>query len=486
MIVRRRWLVLATLALVQFVIVTDTTIVNVALPSIGADIGLGTAGIAWVVNAYLLAAGGLLLLGGRLADLLGRRRMFLAGATLFGAASVGCALAPTAGVLVAARAVQGVGEALAAPAALSILALIFPEPADRARALGIWGGLAGLGATLGVTLSGLLVTGWGWRAIFWINVPFVVAALFCLPLLLQSSPGAGSTEAGNRPGRVEPARVDWIGPVTLTAGMVALVQGLIAAQRADVDSPAVWALVLVGAALLAGFALVERRHPEPLVPLRFFANKTRLVANLLSVLVVGPMASMFLLLTLYQQQVLGRSALQTGLAYLPFCVSFVAAVFASVGLMHRIGIIQTTVAAFGVAAGGMLLLLRIDPAGSFWGQVLPASLVLAVGFGLVMPPLQSAAMHGLSELNAGLGAGVQTAGQSLGTALGVALALLITVQVGQVADAAGDAQVLGTRVAFGASAAALALGLGLAAFALRIPGTDRSPAPVPQTQPARA
>ena len=462
MIAERRWLVLATLALVQFVIVTDTTIVNVALPSIGADVGLGTAGLTWVVNAYLLAAGGLMLMGGRLADLLGRRRMFLAGAVVFGMASVGCALAPDGRTLVAARALQGVGEALASPAALSILTLLFPAPADRARALGIWGGLAGLGATLGVTLSGVLVTVWGWRAVFWVNVPFVLAAVVLLPVLLKLAPSGGGPPAARR-------RVDLGGPLTLTAGLVAVVHGLIGAQHSAVTAPTVWAPVLLGAGLLTAFLLIERRHPDPLVPLSFFAHRTRLAANALSALVVGPMASMFLLLTLYQQDVLGRSALQTGLAYLPFCVVFVAAVFASVALTSRVGIIRATGTAFAVAALGMVLLLRLDPAGGFWGQLLPATLVLAVGFGLAMPPLQTAAMSGLSELDAGLGAGVQTAVQSLGNAVGVALALLVSVQVAQAAGGSAAAMAAGTRSAFAASAGALALGLVLTLVALRVP-----------------
>ncbi|GAA1428074.1 DHA2 family efflux MFS transporter permease subunit [Microlunatus lacustris] len=467
MIAERRWLVLATLALVQFVIVTDTTIVNIALPSIGADIGLGTGGLTWVVNAYLLTAGGLLLMGGRLADLLGRRRMFLAGTVLFGLASVGCALAPDARTLVAGRALQGVGEALASPAALSILALLFPAPADRARALGIWGGLAGLGATLGVTLSGVLVTFWGWRSVFWINVPFVLAALVCLPLLLKVAPdGRDGATSGRRP------RVDLGGPLTLTAAMVAVVHGLVAAQRAAVTSVSVWGPVLAGMVLLAAFVVLERRHPDPLVPLRFFAHRTRVAANGLSVLVVGPMASMFLLLTLYQQDVLDRSALQTGLAYLPFCVVFVAAVFASVALTGRVGVPAATATAFAVASLGMLLLLRLDPAGGFWGQLLPATLVLAVGFGLAMPPLQAAAMSGLSEGDAGLGAGVQTAVQSLGNAVGVAVALLVSVQVAQAAGGTAAGVAAGTRAAFGASAVALLLGLVLTLVTLRLPAGE--------------
>lgn len=455
MITERRWAVLAVLALVQFVIVTDTTIVNVALPSIGSDLGLDRAGLAWVINGYLIAAGGLLLLGGRLADLLGRRRMFLVGAACFGLASIGCAVAPNGPFLIAARALQGAGEAVASPAALSILVVIFPTPEDRARALGIWGGLAGLGATLGVTLSGVLVTGLGWRSIFWINLPFVLAALVLLPRLLRSAPADAATGQRGQ-------RVDFGGAITVTAGMTALVHGLVAAQDHGLAAPQVWAPVVGGLLLVGACGLIGARHPHPLVPPRFFADRTRVAANLASALVVGPMASMFLLLTFYQQQTLGRSALQTGLAYLPFCVVFVAGVFASVALVDRLGSARTTAVAFAVAASGMLLLLRLDPAGGLWGQLLPATLVLAVGFGLALPPLQSAAMHGLPEGDVGLGAGVQTAVQSLGAALGVAVALVLA---GRLALGTGDAA--GLRAAFVGSSVALGLGLLLALTVLR-------------------
>lgn len=470
MITQRRWSVLALLALVQFVIVTDTTIVNVAVPSIGGEFALGTDGIAWVLNAYLVAAGGLLLMGGRLADLLGRRRLFLAGALLFGVASVGCAVAPTAEVLIAARGLQGVGEALASPAALSIIALIFPEPEDRARALGIWGGLAGLGATVGVTVSGVLVTFVGWRAIFWVNLPFVLVAVLALPAILKET---ATTSAATHP-RPERHRVDVGGAVTLTAGMIAVVHGLIAAQRGGLFNPAAWVPLVGGIILLAACAIIETRHPHPLVPLRFFANRTRVVANGLSVLVVGPMASMFLLLTLYQQQTLRRTALQTGLSYVPFCILFVAAVFGSVLLMSRIGLTATSTTAFVVGCLGMLLLMRVGGSGGFLGEVLPATLVLAIGFGLAMPPLQSAAMHGLSDRDAGLGAGVQTAVQSLGNAVGVALALLVSVQVTHRLAAAGDSVAAGwgIRASFGASAVALALGAALTLLFLRTPSHD--------------
>lgn len=454
MITNRPWMLLAALALVQFVIVTDTTIVNVALPRIGDDLDIGIAGLAWIVNAYLLSAGGFLLLGGRLADLLGRRAIFLLGAILFGCASIGCAVAPNAGMLILFRALQGIGEALASPAALSIIAMAFTDQTERVKALGIWGGLAGLGATVGVTASGVLVTFVGWRAIFWINVPFVLVATILTPLLVRSTPRMHESAHRADPG----------GALTLTLGMVGVVQAIIAAQHSPLGSPLVWLPAFVGVAMLVAFVLIEYHHPRPLVPLQFFTSRTRLLANLLSALTVGPMAAMFILLTLYQQDQLHRTALQTGLSYLPFCVVFVAAVFGSVALIERLGAAATSTTAFGAAVIGMALLLRLDPAGEFWGQLLPATLLLAIGFGLAMPPLQTAALSGLSESDAGLGSGVQTTTQSLGNGFGVAIALLVSVHVG-----AWAGSVAGVRASFAVSAGALLLGAILAATLLRMP-----------------
>ncbi len=460
MITRHRWLVLAALALVQFVIVADSTIVNVALPVIGAEFGLTTVGIAWIINAYLLAAGGLLLLGGRLADLLGRRRLFVVGALVFGCASISCALAPTAGMLVLGRTLQGVGEAIAAPAALSIIAMIFRTPAERATALGVWGGLAGLGATLGVTASGILVTLFGWRSIFWVNVPFVLAAVVAVPLLLHVTPTGP---------RLRSERPDVGGAVTLTAGMLGVLQGLIAAQHTSLGSASVCVPAAGGVALLLAFVVIETRHPHPLVPLAFFAHRTRIVATALSAMTVGAMAFIPLLLTLYQQDQLGRTALQTGLSYLAFALPFGAVAFASGAVVKRWGTTRTTVVAFGSAASGMALLLRLDPAGSFWVQTLPAFLALAVGLGLAMPPLQGAALHGLSETDAGLGSGVQTATQTLSNAVGVGIALLVSVQVAAAGGDSPAAQVAGTRAAFAVSGVVLLAGAVLAALFLRIP-----------------
>jgi EmrB/QacA subfamily drug resistance transporter len=466
----RRWFVLATLSLVQLAIVTDTTIVNVALPDIGRDLHMGEVSLAWVVNAYLVAAGGLLLLGGRIADLLGRRRMFLAGAAIFALASAACALAPSPGVLVGARALQGVGEALASPSALSIIAVAFPASKDRAKALGLWGGLAGLGATLGVTLSGVLVTIAGWPAIFWVNVPIVAVAVLVLPRLLPS----------DHPPTVTPrARVDVTGAALLTMGVLAVIQGLVLAADHGIVSVLTLGPVVIGAGLLAAFVAVEARHPHPLVPLSFFGNRPRLIANLASMFVVGSMSSMFIVLTLLQQNTLGRTALETGLSYVPFCIVFVVGIFVSVVLIGRVGETWTAVLAFGVAAAGMGLLAgRLAADGSYVAETLPAMLVLAVGFGLAMPPLQNAAMSALSDAEAGLGAGVQTTVQSFGNAVGVAMAVVVSLFFAGHSGAVDPvvAAVDGARAAFVAAMLALLAGLAVTACFLRMPSTPPEPA----------
>jgi EmrB/QacA subfamily drug resistance transporter len=448
---RRRWLALAALALVQFTIVIDNTIVNVALPSIKDELGFTTSGLAWVINGYLLTAGGLLLLGGRISDLAGRRRMFLAGAALFAVASFVCGAAPTAEVLVAARFAQGAGEALASPAALSIIALLFTSPGERAKALGIWGGLAGMGATVGVLLSGVLTDLASWRWIFFINLPFALIALLLVPRLVTESRAS-----------VRPRQTDLTGAVLVTTGLIAVVHGLLSATRHDWTSLAVLVPLVGGTLALAAFVLVEHRSAEPLVPLRFFANRTRVSANVGTVFMIGVMAAMFLLLTLYMQDVLNYSPLRTGLAYLPFCFLFVAAVFGSFVLSARLGAKPTLLFAFAVAAAGMALLTRLPVAGSYVTDLLPALLVLAVGFGLGFPGLQTASLHGVSEHDAGLGSGVQTAVQAISNALGIAVFLTVALRRTATELTAGtlpaEAVTSGYRLAFAVGTASLLLG----------------------------
>ena len=452
----RRWPALTVLALVQFMIVADNTIANVALPSIQADLRMTTDHGAWVINGYLLTAGGLVLLGGRLTDLLGRRRLFLIGTVLFAAASLDCGLAPGGGWLIAARFVQGCGEALASPAALSLIAVLFTDSAERGKALGVWGGLSGLGATVGVLLSGFLTDALDWRWIFYVNLPIAAAALALAPALLP--PDATRDRAAGP--------VDVPGAVLVTGGATAVVYGLLSSAERGWTAPSVVAAMLGGAAALAAFVAVQRRAPRPLVPDGFFSERVRIGGNLAAVFLIGVMAALFLLLTFYLQQVCGYSALRSGLAYLPFCLVFIAAIGLSFLVTARIGSRGTLLVAFGAAAAGMLLLSRLTPESSYPTQLLPALLVLAVGFGFGFPGLQAAALHRVSEADAGLGAGVQTAVQAMANALGVAVFLSIALHRAGDPAAAGD-PTAGYAAAF--QAAVVGLVLGAAVVAATIP-----------------
>lgn len=458
----RRWWALTVLALVQFTIFMDGTVVNVALPTVAQELGLGPAGLAWVVNGYLLTAGGLLLFGGRLSDVAGRRRMFLTGTVIFGLASLSCALAPSGEALIAGRFAQGVGEALASPAALSIIALLFTDPRERAKALGVWGGLAGGGATMGLLLGGTVTELAGWRWLFAINVPFAVAALLAVPRLVDA----------DRTRRL--SRLDLSGAVLVTGGVTAVVAGVLAAAEGGWSAPRVFVLLVLGLAALGAFILVEARSPAPLVPLRFFAERTRVCANLASVFLIGVLSAMFLLLTLYLQNVLGYSALHTGLAYLPFSATFVGGAGLAAALVGRLGARTTALIAFAVAAGGMLLLTGLPVHAGYTGDLLAPLLVMGIGFGMAFPGLQTAALHGVSEADAGLGSGVQIAVQSLSNALGVAVFLTLAVRHATgLADGGAlspAALTEGYQLAFGACVVSLLIGIAVALLMPRAAG----------------
>ncbi len=472
----RRWAALAVLALVQLMIVLDQTVVNIALPSIQRDLGAGPTQLAWVVNGYLVAAGGLLMLGGRLGDLLGRRRMFVAGTVLFAVASLLCGTAANDTVLIVGRFAQGAGEALASPAALALVALLFTDRAERAKAFGIWGGIAGIGSVLGVVLSGVIVDLVGWRWIFLINIPVAVIALVLVPRYVRATEirrGAG--------------RADWLGAVLITLGSVLIIRGLLSIADPDSSAASVVLPLVLGVLAVAMFVVVQRRCANPLIPPGFFRNRTRVVANVCTVFLTSAMAAMFFLVTLYVQEVLGYSPLQSGLAYLPFCVAFGAGLGLGAQLSGRFGLRPTIVAAFLVGAVGMALLARVDADSSFAGTVLPATVVIALGLAMGLPALQNAGMQGLSENDAGLGSGVQTAVQQLGSALGLAVLASIAIVAADPAAAGGAAAgaVTGYRLAFLVMAAVLVLGAVVAAPLLRPDdqktADDRTPADTPTT-----
>lgn len=447
----RRWRVLTLLALVQFMVVVDSTVVNIALPTISDSLDLSAVGLAWVVNGYLLTAGALLLLGGRLADLVGRRTIFLAGTALFAVASLTAGLAQNGPMLIVSRFVQGCGEALAAPAALSMVPLLFLDQKERAKAFGIWGGIAGAGATAGVLLSGVITELADWRWVFLINVPIALVPLLLVPRMVREQRSPEAT-----------GRIDVPGAVLVTGGVLAVVYGLLHAGDHGWGASATLLPLLGGFAVLALFVIWELRTPNPLLPMRFFANRTRVSANLCTVLVAGSMMAMFFLVVLYMQQILGFSPLQAALAYLPFMVAFGVGLGLSMNLFPKVGARNTITIGFLAAAAGMFLLTRIEADGSYVTQLLPALVVLALGLGMVNPALQNAALHRVSATDSGLASGVQTTVLQLGSALGVsvlvALALQHGAEDGATGPAAAQATVAGFHFAFVVAGVAMVVG----------------------------
>lgn len=428
----RRWKALGVLALVQFMLILDITVVNVALPSIKTELGFSQSGLAWVVNGYTLMAGGLLLLGGRLSDILGRRRLFLIGVAVFAVASLTCGAAVNPQMLVASRFLQGAGEAMAAPAALGLVALLFPDPRERMKALGVWGGLAGLGGTTGTVISGALTGLASWRWVFFVNLPVAVVALVLVPRLVSESRMQREAVAGRR-------RVDLLGPLTATAGLIALVHALLQAATNDWGSAAVLPPLLAGVALLGAFVAIEARIEQPLIPLRFFTNRTRVVTNVAALFFSSSFFAYFFLLTLFLQQVAGFSPLRAGLAYVPFGLGIGAGIGVGTGLMPKLGVKPLLALGFFGSAIGLLLTSGIGPGTTYAGGVLPGMLVLAFFSGISFPAVGNASLHQVTGQDASLASGVQNAVQQVGGALG--LATLVAFALRRAADlsASGDA-----------------------------------------------
>jgi EmrB/QacA subfamily drug resistance transporter len=433
----------------QFMLVLDITVVTVALPRIQRDLHFSHAGLAWVINGYVLMAGGFLLLGGRLSDLLGRRRLFLAGVLVFGAASATCGAAVSPAMLVASRFVQGTGEALAGPAALGMIPVLFPDARERMKALGVWGGIAGLGGTLGSVISGAL-TNVDWRWIFYINIPIVVSALVMVPRVLSESRMARQDR-----------RIDATGAVTATGALVAIVYSLLQAASHPWGSWQVLLPLAGGAGLLAVMAAWEARSPNPVIPLRFFTNRTRVTSNIASLLLLAPFIGYVVLLTWYMQQVLGYSPLRTGLLYLPLGAGIGAGIGIGTALMPRLGVKATLVTGFLGSAAGMLVASYIHVNSSYAGGILPGLIVFGVFSGMCYPGLINGALHRVTGQDSGLGSGVQTAMQQIGAALG--LATLVTLALRYAGDRIrlgvlpAVAQTDGYALAFRAGAAVLAV-----------------------------
>ncbi|MBO0744708.1 MAG: MFS transporter [Candidatus Dormibacteraeota bacterium] len=406
----RRWAALALLAVAQFVVVLDSTIVNIALPSIGRDLHASTATLSWVINAYVLAFGGLLLLGGRLADLLGRRRLFISGLALFGLASLAGGLSRSPAMLITARGVQGLGAAALAPAALSLVTALFPAGAERNRALGIWGAVAGSGSAVGVLLGGVLTSGLGWQSVLFINVPVTLLAILIAPRLLSDS---RAWETGGR--------IDVAGALTGTGATLAIVLALVRAPDAGWTSAQT--LGLLALALLLGvlFVVVESRVSQPLVPLSIFRGPNVRSSNLTMVLMGAVVVGTFFILSLYLQQILGYDALKAGLVELPLAGLLVIVAGVAGPASARFGTKPVLLLGLALLAGGLGWLSRIPVNGSFVADVLVPSLLIGAGLGFAFVPLTIGAVLDVDAGGYGLASGLINSSQQVGGALGLAV-----------------------------------------------------------------
>jgi EmrB/QacA subfamily drug resistance transporter len=451
----RRWIALILLCVAQFVVVLDASIVNVALPTIGDALGFSESNLPWVVNAYVLTFGGFLLLGGRMADLLGRRRVFMGGLVLFALASLAGGLATTSGQLIAARAVQGLGAAILSPAALSIVTTTFKDGAERNKALGVWGAVAGSGGAAGVLLGGALTDGLGWEWVLWVNVPIGIAAAALAPVLLEESRREGI-------GR----HFDFTGAFTITAGLSVLVYALVDANSAGWGSARTIGLLALAAALLIGFVVTERRAVAPLVPFQIFRLRTLTGANVVGVLVGASLFSMFFFISLYMQQVLGYSAIKAGLSYLPLAVSIIVAAGIASQLVTKVGFKNVLAAGMVLIAAGLIWFSQVSVDGSFTTDILGPSLLAAFGLGFAFVPVTIAAVSGVPDHEAGLASGLINTSQQVGGALG--LAILSAISTSVIAGSHSPADLTeGFRQAFVAGAGFAVLGLLATIFMIR-------------------
>jgi EmrB/QacA subfamily drug resistance transporter len=405
----RRWLALSVLALAQFLVVLDASIVNIALPVLGRQLGMDTAALAWVITAYVLAFGGLLLLGGRLADRYGHRRVFLIGTAGFVAASALAGLSISSEMLLGARALQGASAALLAPAALALLTHLFPDGTERTKALGVWGAVAGIGSAAGVLLGGVLTATLGWQSVFFVNVPVGALALIAIPLLVT------------RDGIRTPGRLDAAGAVTVTAALVALVGALSAVEQLGVLHPL--PLVLFAAALLLGaaFIVIERRSPEPLVPLSVFRNRNLVLGNIVMMLGGAAMVALFFALSVYMQAVLGYDALTAGLTQLPLAGVLVLVAGAAPALIARVGTRPVLIGALLVLTGGLLWLAAAPADAVFLTQLLGPTVLIGIGLGGAVVATTQLAVDGVEGGEAGLAGGLINTSQQIGGAVGLAV-----------------------------------------------------------------
>jgi EmrB/QacA subfamily drug resistance transporter len=467
---RRRWLALIVLCLGDLMIVLDTTIVNVALPSIRADLGFTQTALVWVVNAYMLTFGGFLLLGGRLGDLFGHRRLFLFGIAFFTLASLACGLANTQGFLIAARAVQGLGGAIVSAVALSLIMTLFTEPTERAKAMGFFGFVMAGGGSIGVLLGGLLTNTLDWHWIFLVNLPIGIAVFaLCLVLLPPGQAIAGT------------ARLDIAGAVTVTVSLMLAVYAVVNGNEVGWTSVQTLGLLAVAAALLALFLVIESLVTAPLMPLRMFRLRNVATANVVGVLWAAAMFAWFFISALYMQLVLGYSPMQVGLAFLP--ANLIMGAFSlgiSARLVLRFGISAPLAAGLALAAAGLALFALAPVDGDFTLHVLPGMLLLGLGAGMAFNPVLLAAMSDVAQSESGLASGVVNTSFMMGGALGLAvLASLAAARTGALAAAGEAVQPAlngGYHVAFGVGALFALAAAGLSASLIRTASLARAAA----------
>jgi EmrB/QacA subfamily drug resistance transporter len=465
---RRRWFALALLCAVQFMVILDVSIVNVALPSIQADLGFSQDNLQWVFSAYGLVFGGVLLLGGRLADILGRRVVFMVGLVIFTVGSLLCGLAWSDESLIGARALQGLGAAAITPSALSILTTTFTEGRERNIALGAWGAVGGAGAGAGVLAGGILTDLLSWEWIFFVNIPIGVAALVLSPILLFESRDAHGQSH------------DVPGAVLVTSGLALLVLGITQGRQWEWLSAQTLGVFAAAGALLVAFVVWENRHREPLVPLSIFRLQTLTAANVVGLILGAANYSMWLILTLYMQQVLGLSALETGFGYL--AAAGTAIIWANVAaqVVSRIGVKPTLVIGMSVMTLGLLSFTQISADGSYWADLFPGFLLIGLGLLFAFVPVTIAALAGTRPQEAGLASGLINTTQQIGGAIGIALLSTIAVSTteDEVARGTGEPAALteGFVNAFWAGAAIAFAGLVVSIFLVR--GRDlRQPEP---------
>jgi EmrB/QacA subfamily drug resistance transporter len=451
---------LAVVCLAQFMVVLDISIVNVALPSIRTGLGFSTTGLQWVVNAYTLTFAGLLMLGGRAADLLGRRRVFLAGTAMFALSSLACALATSRGLMIGARGVQGIAGAISSPATLSIITSTLPEGRERNRGLALWGAMGALGASSGALLGGVLVQLIGWQAIFAVNVPLgaivVGLGLLAIPPI---APASG-----------QPRHFDALGAGLITGGLIAVTFGIVRTDTLGWGSPGVLGPLALGAGLVAAFAYVEARVARvPLVPLSIFRIRRLRAANAVVLLMYAANFPAWFFLTLYLQQVLHLDAIETGIGFLPMTLSIFTGSTLAPRAVARFGPRRVIVAAMLVMSAGMALLTGIAPGGTYVGSVLAGAVLTALGMGFSLVPATIVAMQGVRGADSGVASGLLNTSRLMGGALG--LAILSTIASsrtrGDVAAGAVQALTSGFDLAFTVAIGFALAGAAIAAVALR-------------------